>query len=37
MNDIDEPSESEVNSYYQKVKEEAESSGYQPQPGCRIY
>jgi ferredoxin-thioredoxin reductase catalytic subunit len=28
MNDIDEPSESEVNSYYQKVKEEAESSGY---------
>jgi ferredoxin-thioredoxin reductase catalytic subunit len=28
MNDIDEPSESEINSYYQKVKEEAESSGY---------
>ncbi len=32
MNDIDEPSESEVNSYYQKVKEEAESSGYHLNP-----
>ena len=28
MNDFDEPTEDEVNSYYQKVKEEAESSGY---------
>jgi ferredoxin-thioredoxin reductase catalytic subunit len=28
MNDFDEPTESEVDSYYQKVKEEAESSGY---------
>lgn len=28
MNDFEEPSEDEVNSYYKKVKEEAESSGY---------